>query len=398
MKLSQRVSKIKPSATLEITALAKKLKSEGKDIVAFTAGEPDFNTPDFIVKSAEIALKQGFTKYTPTAGTEELRRAVAGRFREKNGIECDEKNIVVSSGAKSSLYHAVSALVDEGDEVIIPSPYWVTYTEQVELCGGVPVLVKTTAENGYKMTAGQLENAITDKTRCLIINSPCNPTGAVYTCDELKSIAEVCEKRAIDVISDEIYENLVFGDSVFVSFATLSEYAKNHTVTINGVSKSYAMTGWRIGYLCAPAEVAKAISAMQGHTTSNACSISQFASVAAIEHGDEFICEMRAEFERRRNVLVKNLTCVDGLEFCVPDGAFYLFADVSAFYGRGYKGEIISDSQSFAKALLDFGVAVIPGAAFGNDNCVRLSYSLGTDDIVKGTQKIKAFLSGLQKN
>ena len=398
MKLSQRVSKIKPSATLEITALAKKLKSEGKDIVAFTAGEPDFNTPDFIVKGAEIALKQGFTKYTPTAGTEELRRAVAKRFREKNGIECSEKNIVVSSGAKSSLYHAVSALVDEGDEVIIPSPYWVTYTEQVELCGGVPVLVKTAAENGYKMTAGQLENAITDKTRCLIINSPCNPTGAVYTRDELKSIAEVCEKRAIDVISDEIYENLVFGDSVFVSFATLSEYAKNHTVTINGVSKSYAMTGWRIGYLCAPAEVAKAISAMQGHTTSNACSISQFASVAAIEHGDEFICEMRAEFERRRNVLVQNLTCVEGLEFCVPDGAFYLFADVSAFYGRGYKGEIISDSQSFAKALLDFGVAVIPGAAFGNDNCVRLSYSLGTDDIVKGTQKIKAFLSGLQKN
>ena len=388
MKLSQRVSKIKPSATLEITALAKKLKSEGKDIVAFTAGEPDFNTPDFIVKSAEIALKQGFTKYTPTAGTEELRRAVAGRFREKNGIECDEKNIVVSSGAKSSLYHAVSALINEGDEVVIPCPYWVTYTEQVELCGGVPVLVKTTAENGYKMTAGQLENAITDKTRCLIINSPCNPTGAVYTRDELKSIAEVCEKRAIDVISDEI----------FVSFATLSEYSKNHTVTINGVSKSYAMTGWRIGYLCAPAEVAKAISAMQGHTTSNACSISQFASVAAIEHGDEFICEMRAEFERRRNVLVQNLTGVEGLEFCVPDGAFYLFADVSAFYGRGYKGEIISDSQSFAKALLDFGVAVIPGAAFGNDNCVRLSYSLGTDDIVKGTQKIKAFLSGLQKN
>lgn len=398
MKLSQRVSKIKPSATLEITALAKKLKSEGKDIVAFTAGEPDFNTPDFIVKSAEIALKQGFTKYTPTAGTEELRRAVAKRFREKNGIECSEKNIVVSSGAKSSLYHAVSALIDEGDEVVIPCPYWVTYTEQVKLCGGVPVLVKTTAENGYKMTAGQLKNAITDKTRCLIINSPCNPTGAVYTRDELKSIAEVCEKRAIDVISDEIYENLVFGDSVFVSFATLSEYAKNHTVTINGVSKSYAMTGWRIGYLCAPAEVAKAISAMQGHTTSNACSISQFASVAAIEHGDEFICEMRAEFERRRNVLVQNLSGIDGLEFCVPDGAFYLFADVSAFYGRGYKGEIISDSQFFAKALLDFGVAVIPGAAFGNDNCVRFSYSLGTDDIVKGTQKIKAFLSGLQKN
>lgn len=398
MKLSQRVVKIKPSATLEITALAKKLKAEGRDIVAFTAGEPDFNTPDFIVKSAEIALKQGFTKYTPTAGTEELRRAVAKRFREKNGIDCTEKNIVVSSGAKSSLFHAVSALVDEGDEVIIPSPYWVTYTEQVELCGGVPVLVKTAAENGYKMTAGQLENAITDKTRCLIINSPCNPTGAVYTRDELKSIAEVCEKRAIDVISDEIYENLVFGDSVFVSFATLSEYAKNHTVTINGVSKSYAMTGWRMGYLCAPAEVAKAISAMQGHTTSNACSISQFASVAAIEQGDEFIRKMRAEFERRRNVLVQNLTEVEGLEFCVPDGAFYLFADVSAFYGRGYKGEIISDSQSFAKALLDFGVAVIPGAAFGNDNCVRLSYSLGTDDIVKGTQKIKAFLSGLQKN
>lgn len=398
MKLSKRVARIKPSATLEITALAKSLKAQGKDIVAFTAGEPDFNTPDFIVKSAEIALREGFTKYTPTAGTADLRRAVAKRFREKNGIDCTEKNVVVSCGAKSSLYHAVSALVDEGDEVIIPGPYWVTYTEQVELCGGVPVIVKTEAENGYKITAEQLANAITDKTRCFIINSPCNPTGAVYTREELKSLAEVCEKRSIDVISDEIYENLAFDDCVHVSFATLSEYTKNHTVTINGVSKSYSMTGWRIGYLCAPEEVAKAISAMQGHTTSNACSIAQYASVTAIERGDEFICDMRAEFDKRRKILIQNLSGIDGLEFCVPKGAFYLFADVSAFFGRAYNGEIISDSRSFAKALLDYGVAVIPGAAFGNDDCIRLSYTLCADDIVKGCQKIKAFLSGLTKN
>ena len=397
MKLSPRVKKIKPSATLEITAAAKKLKAEGKDIVAFTAGEPDFNTPAFIRDAAKEALDKGFTKYTPTAGMRELRQAVAKRFREFNGIDCTEENVVVSCGAKSSLFHVISALVDVGDEVIVPSPYWVTYTEQIGLCGGVATLVKTSSENGYKMTAAQFENAITEKTRYLLINSPCNPTGAVYTRKELTEIASVCEKYGIDVISDEIYENLIFNGKA-VSFATVSEYAKEHTVTVNGVSKSYAMTGWRIGYICAPEDVAKAVSAMQGHTTSNACSVAQYASVIALTNGDDFIREMHAEFEKRRNVIVGELKKIKGLKFVVPDGAFYVFADVSAFYGKKSDGEIITDSTSFARALLRHGVAVVAGVAFGCDDCVRLSYSLSTEEIVKGVAKIDEFLRSLGNN
>lgn len=396
MKLSRRVKKIQPSATLEITAKAKKLKSEGKDIIAFTAGEPDFNTPDFIRNKAKEALDRGVTKYTPTPGTLELRRAIAKRFREFNGIECTEENIVVSSGAKSSLFHAFSAVLDEGDEVVVPSPYWVTYTEQIGLCGGVSKIVETLPENGYKMTAEQFESAITDKTTCLILNSPCNPTGAVYSEIELKSIADVCERHGICVISDEIYENLIFDGKNPISFATVSNYAKENTVTVNGVSKSYAMTGWRIGYVCAPVAVAKAMSAMQGHTTSNACSMSQYASVAALENGDEFIDEMHAEFEKRRNVLVRELSGVDGLKFVKPDGAFYLFVDVSAYYGKYADGVEIKDSSSFASALLNHGVAVVSGIAFGDDKCIRLSYSLAIEDILRGTAKIKEFLLGLK--
>lgn len=395
MKLSKKATGAKPSATLEITAKAKRLKSEGKKVIAFTAGEPDFDTPDFIVNSAITALKSGFTKYTPSAGIPELRRAIAEKFRRENGIECGENDIVVSDGAKSSLYHAMLAVVDDGDEVIVPSPYWVTYTEQIGLCGGVPIIVPTKKENGYKLTAEELENAITDKTRVLLINSPCNPTGAVYDRKELVAIAEVCEKRGIEIISDEIYENLVFGDKKHYSIAALTDYAKNHTITVNGVSKSYSMTGWRIGYVCAPAEVAKAMSALQGHTTSNACTFAQYASVTAIKEGDDFIREMRCEFERRRGVLVEALKSVKGVKFVVPDGAFYVFADVSAFYGKKFRGEVIKGSKDFAAKLLDFGVAVIPGAAFGDDNAVRLSYTIPADEIVRGIAEIKRFVKEL---
>ena len=395
MKLSKKATGVKPSATLEITAKAKRLKSEGKKIIAFTAGEPDFDTPDFIVNSAITALKNGFTKYTPSAGIPELRRAIAEKFRRENGIDCDENDIVVSDGAKSSLYHAMLAVVDDGDEVIVPSPYWVTYTEQIGLCGGVPIIVPTKKENGCKLTAEELENAITDKTRVLLINSPCNPTGAVYEREELVAIAEVCEKRGIEIISDEIYENLVFGGKKHYSIAALTDYAKNHTITVNGVSKSYSMTGWRIGYVCAPEDVAKAMSALQGHTTSNACTFAQYASVTAIKEGGDFIREMRCEFERRREVLIEALKSVKGVNFVVPDGAFYVFADVSAFYGKKFRGEVVKDSKDFAAKLLDFGVAVIPGAAFGDDNAVRLSYTLPADEIVRGIAEIKRFVKEL---
>lgn len=395
MKLSKKATGVLPSATLEITAKAKRLKKEGKKIIAFTAGEPDFNTPDFIVNSAITALKEGFTKYTPSAGIPELRAAIAEKFRNENGIECDAENIVVSDGAKSSLYHAMLAVIDDGDEVIVPSPYWVTYTEQIKLCGGVPVLVPTKKEDGYKMTAADFENTITGKTRALLINSPCNPTGAVYEKRELTALAEICEKHGLEIISDEIYENLVFGGKKHYSFAALSDYAREHTITVNGVSKSYSMTGWRIGYVCAPIETAKAMSALQGHTTSNACTFAQYASVTAIKEGGGFINEMRCEFDRRREVLIEALKSVHGITFAVPDGAFYVFADVSALYGKKFKGEVIDGSQKFAAKLLDFGVAVIPGAAFGDDNSIRLSYTLPADEIVKGIAEIKRFVKEL---
>ncbi len=353
MKSSLKANGVSPSATLEITAKAKKLKSEGRDIIAFTAGEPDFNTPDFIVNSAITALKGGFTKYTPTAGIPELRKAIAEKLTRENGIDCDESNIVVSCGAKSSLYHAMLAIIDDGDEVVIPSPYWVTYVEQVKLCGGVAVTVKARRENGYKITADDLENAITDKTKLFLINSPCNPTGAVYTKTELEGLVSVCEKHGLEIISDEIYENLVFGGAEHVSVATLGNYAKEHTITVNGVSKSYAMTGWRIGYLCAPTKTAAKISALQGHTTSN----------------------------------------IDGISFSVPDGAFYVFVDVSALFGGETNG-----SKEFAAKLLDSGVAVIPGSAFGDDGCIRLSYTLPADEIVEGINRLRDFIEKLASN
>lgn len=392
MKLSERASRTEPSVTLEIAAKAKKLKKEGKSVIAFTAGEPDMNTPDFIVEEAKRAISDGFTKYTPVAGTEELRTAVANKFKRVNGIECGAENVVVSCGAKSSLYHVFAALLNDGDEVIVPSPYWITYVEQIRLCGGNPVIVNTQKDNRFKLTASELTAAVTEKTRILILNSPNNPTGAVYTREELTELAVVCEKFGIDVISDEIYERLIFDGKRAVSFATVSDYAKEHTVTVDGVSKSYAMTGWRVGYICAPKEVAKAVAALQGHTTSNACSFAQRAAVEALNRGDEEIEKMRLVYEKRRRLLVEGLKRINGLNFVVPDGAFYVFVDVSAFFG----GEIKS-AKVFAAKLLDNGVAVVPGEAFGDGNCIRLSYALSEEDIAEGVKRIADFTASLTR-
>ena len=396
MNVSEKAKNVTPSATLEITARAKKLKADGADLIAFTAGEPDFNTPDFIVESAITALKRGYTKYTASAGIPELRKAVAEKFRKDNGLECDESNIVVSCGAKASLYHALLALINDGDEVIVPSPYWVTYTEQIKLCGGTPVTVRAKKENAYKMTAEEFERAVTPRTKALLINSPCNPTGAVYSKDELISLAQVCEKYGLYIISDEIYENLVFDGKKHYSIGALTDYAAKHTVTVNGVSKSYSMTGWRIGYALAPKEVAAAMSALQGHTTSAACTFAQYASVTALRDGDAFIADMRAEFARRRETLAEELKKIDGISFSVPDGAFYVFADVSSVYGKSFNGATINGSHDFAAALLDFGVAVIPGAAFGDDDSIRLSYTLPPEEIARGIAKIRDFIASLR--
>ncbi|MBR2385651.1 MAG: pyridoxal phosphate-dependent aminotransferase [Clostridia bacterium] len=395
MRLSKRVASIQPSVTLEISAKAKALKKEGRDIIAFTAGEPDFNTPDYIIKEAERALVEGKTKYTPTAGIPELKKAIVKKLKEENGLEYKESNIVVSSGAKSSLYHAFEAILDEGDEVIIPAPYWITYVEQVCLAGGVCKIVNTDEKTGYKLVNEQFESAITPKTKCVLINSPCNPTGVVYTKEELLEIAKIAEKHNLIIVSDEIYEKLIFDGEEHVSIASLTPYAKENTIVINGVSKTYAMTGWRIGYMACAEEIAKAVSAMQGHTTSNACSFAQYASATAISGGREFVDYMVREFDYRRKALFEGLKSIDGIKVVYPKGAFYVFVDVSAFFDKSYNGKKITNSVTFADALLDGGVAVIPGLAFGDDNSVRLAYTVSGEDIYRGIDKIKAFVNAL---
>ncbi len=398
MSISKRVKEIAPSLTLEITAKAKKLKSEGVSVIGFGAGEPDFNTPDYIIQAAKKALDTGFTKYTPASGMAELKQAVCDKFAKDNNLIYKPSQIVISTGAKSSLYHAICALVNEGDEVILPSPYWLTYPELIKLAGGVTVYVNAGKESGYKITAAMLDAAITDKTKCLILNSPNNPTGAVYEEEELKAIAKVCEKRGIYVISDEIYEKLVYGGVKHVSIASLSDYMKEHTVVVNGVSKSYSMTGWRIGYLAAPEDLAKGISSMQSHTTSNACSIAQYASVEALNspESEKFIENMQKVFDERRTYMVKTLQEIPGVICIEPKGAFYVFADVSSCYGKSFEGEKITGSLSFADCALKKGVALVPGVAFGDDNCVRLSYAISIEDIKEGLARLKEFIGELK--
>lgn len=398
MCVSKKVSEIAPSLTLEITAKAKKMKADGISVIGFGAGEPDFNTPEYIIESAKKALDIGFTKYTPAAGTVELKKAVCEKFEKDNNLKYDPAQIVISTGAKSSLYHAICAIVDEGDEVILPSPFWLTYPELIKLAGGVCVYVETKKENDYKMTAEQFANAITNKTKCLILNSPNNPTGAVYSKSEIEKIAKVAEENGLFIISDEIYEKLVYDGETHYSIAQYSDYMKEHTVIINGMSKTYAMTGWRIGYLAAPLKIAKAISSMQSHTTSNACSISQYASTAALTDpkGEEFIVTMQKTFDERRRLMIEMLKDVKGIRCIEPKGAFYVFVDVSKLYGKTFDGVKIEGSLSFADCALKKGVALIPGIAFGNDDCIRLSYAISKEDITEGLNRFINFINELK--
>ncbi len=394
MKISQRAKSVPASMTLEITAKVKQLKSEGKKIIGFTAGEPDFNTPNYIVDSAKEALDKGITKYTPVAGMPELKQAICDKFLKDNGLIYEPSQIIVSNGAKASLYHAIYALVDEGDEVIIPAPFWFTYEEQVKLCGGVPVIVKTKEENGYKITASELENAITDKTVAIIINSPSNPTGAIYTKEEYVELSKVIEKHNLVVISDEIYEKLVYDGSEHVSPASISNYMKENTVVINGVSKAYSMTGWRIGYLAAPKALAKAINGVQSHTTSNACSFSQYASITALSKESDAVENMRNAFNLRRLYMIERVEKLQ-LKYIKPKGAFYMFIDVSKYFGKSFNGNVINGSMDFASLLIDFGVAVIPGLPFHADNFIRLSYAVSEKDIEEGFNLIEKFIASL---
>ncbi len=395
--LAKRITSISPSLTLAISAKAKSMKAAGEKVISFGVGEPDFNTPDYIIAAAEEALEKGFTKYTPSSGMPELKHAIAAKFERDNGLSYDASQIIVSNGAKHSIFNVCYALIDEGDEVIIPAPYWLTYPEIVKVCGGVPVTVKASKKTGFKITPEQLQAAITPKTKLFIFNSPCNPTGAVYTEEEVRALAAVCEKAGIYVLSDEIYEKLVYGDVKPFSMAACSKYMKEHTITVNGVSKTYAMTGWRIGYLAAPKEIAKAIDSFQSHATSNPNSIAQYAAVRALNSPEAQVDEMVARFARRRLSLIERISEFKGAYCIIPDGAFYAMLYVKDFYGKKFDDRVITDSMSFADALLDAAkVAVVPGAPFGADECVRLSYSLSMEEMLEGLDRIDAFLMSLQ--
>ena len=395
MKLSSKAQSIPASMTLDITAKVKQLKAEGKSIIGFTAGEPDFNTPDYIIESAKEALDKGITKYTPVPGMPELRKAICKKFKEDNGLDYTFDQIVVSNGAKASLFHAVYALVEDGDEVIIPAPFWFTYEEQVKICGGKAVIVETKAENGYKMTASELESAITNKTTCVMINSPCNPTGAVYSLEELTELAKVVEKHNLVVISDEIYEKLIYDGNKHYSIASVSNYMKENTIVINGVSKTYSMTGWRIGYLAAPKAIASVISRVQGHTASNATSFAQYATISALSGGEDIVKNMKNEFDNRRKYMMQRFDNM-GINYIKPEGAFYLFVDISKFIGKVYNGKKITGSMSFADAVIDGGIALIPGLPFYQDNYVRLSYAVSMSDIEEGLNRFENIISNIK--
>lgn len=394
MEISKLAKQIPESMTLAISAKAKQLKAEGKSIIGFTAGEPDFDSPDIVKASAKEAIDAGLTKYTPASGIIELKKAICEKLKTDNGLDYEPNQIIISSGAKSSLYYAMLAVLDAGDEVVIPTPIWLTYPELVKMCCCTPVNVDT-RKTGYKLTAEALANAITDKTKLLILNTPCNPTGVVYSKDELEALAKVIVEKGIYVISDEIYEKLVYGVK-HTSIASLNSQIKERTILVNGMSKAYSMTGWRVGYTAAHKDIIKAMTNIQSHAAGNTCSIAQYASVDAIRQCEQFAFDSRNIFAARRLLLIEFAKKLENVTFVYPEGAFYLFMDVSAYYGKSYNGRTIDGSVSFADCLLDEGVALIPGAPFGDDNCVRLSYAVSESDIVEGFLRIAAFLKKLK--
>ncbi len=396
-RIAQRMTTIAPSLTLAISAKAKAMKAAGESVISFSVGEPDFNTPDHIIAAAKVALDNGQTKYTPSSGLLPLRKAICEKFEKDNGISYEPSQIIVSNGAKHSIFNACYAVLEEGDEVIIPAPYWLTYPEVVKVCGAKPVYIDCKKENKFKFSAADLKAAITPKTKMLIFNSPSNPTGAVYSEQEVREIAKVCEEAEIYVLADEIYEKLCYNGVKPFSIARVSEKMKDLTITVNGVSKTYAMTGWRVGYLAAPKDVAKAIDSFQSHATSNACSISQYATIEALKSTDEEIGAMVNVFDKRRAKLLKLIADIDGVQAVEPDGAFYVMMVINGLYGKSYNGKTITDSVSFADALLDAEkVATVPGVSFGADDCLRLSYSLSEADIEEGLKRIKRFVESLQ--
>ncbi len=383
MDISTRASQLTPSLTLSIDSKAKAMKAEGIDICGFGAGEPDFDTPEHIKAAAIAALEGGFTKYTPSSGLPELRQAIADKLAADNGLEYRPSQIIVSNGAKHACYNAILATCEPGDEVIIPSPYWVSYPDMVKLAGAEPVIVQTNERNGWKMTAEEFENAMTPRTKMVILNSPGNPTGAVYSREELEAIVEVAAEEDIYILSDEIYEKLIYDDVKHVSIASLSKAAYDLTVTVNGFSKSYAMTGWRLGYMAAPEAIAKAVDSIQSHSTSNPCSFAQKGAIAALKGDQQPLSDMHDEFDMRRNYMYDRISKIANITAVKPQGAFYVLVNIS---------QLGLTSQNFADRLLSkANVAVIPGAAFGDDRTIRLSYATSIDVIKKGLDRFQDF-------
>lgn len=398
MRLAERAAQISPSATLAINAKAKQMKAKGIKVYNFGVGEPDFDTPEHIKEAAIEAIHAGMTKYTPVSGTVQLKQSVVDKFKKDNNLDYQLAQIVVSSGAKHSLYNAFQVLVQAGDEVIIPAPFWVSHLEQIKIAGAKPIVIMTKEENGFKMTAEQLQRAITPKTKIVLLNSPSNPTGSVYSEKDLKALGEVIVAHPdIMIISDEIYEKLIYDGMKHFSIANISPELKERTVLINGVSKAYAMTGWRIGYAAAPLEVAKVMSSMQSHSTSGPSSISQAASVAALQGTQQPVEDMRKEFVRRRDYMLERLLAIPGISCSKPNGAFYLFPNVGAYFGKSYKDKSIHNAIDLADILLEeVQVAVVPGVAFGNDDFLRLSYATDIDTIHEAMDRIEALLKDVK--
>ncbi len=395
--ISRIASAVRASTTLAVDNLAKSMKAEGIDVIGFGAGEPDFDTPEHIKQAGLAAISANQTRYTPSSGTVALRKGICERIKADTGVEYEPSQIVVSSGAKHCIYAALSVLLNPGDEVILPAPYWVSYYEEILMCGGVPVIVNTTEDEGYRLPPERLEAAITDKTKCVIINNPSNPTGMMYTRDELKTFADICVKNDIYIISDEIYCSLVYDDNKFTSMASLGDEIREHTILINGVSKTYAMTGWRIGYLAANKEIAGVMANFLSHSTGNPCSVAQAAALEALTGPQDQVEVMRREFEKRREYILSRIETIEGLSCHKPEGAFYVMLNISHYLGRRSGDVVLNDADDFSSELLKKGlVAVVSGVGFGAPEYVRWSYATSRENICKGFDRLEKFLAELK--
>lgn len=397
IRISAKIAALEESATLAISAKAKALKAVGKDILSFSAGEPDFDTPKNIKDAAVRAIEEGHTKYTPVGGIPELKNAIIEKFRKDNGLNYSPDEILVSCGGKHSLFNLFESILDPGDVVIVPGPYWVSYPPMIMMAGGVAKIIEAEEENDFKITPKEVEDAVTEETRAIVINSPSNPTGMVYSKEELTAVVNTALDNNLLVITDDIYEKLYYGDEPIITAASVSKKARENTVVLNGVSKAYSMTGWRIGYAAGPREIIAAMGKVQSQSTSNPASISQWAALEAISGDQSGSVEMVKAFKKRRDLMVDGLNAIDGVHCLKPEGAFYVFPKVSALYGKHAEGHSVNGSADMANYLLDTAlVAVVPGEPFGDDACLRLSYASSEDDIEKGLKRIKEALAKLK--